>query len=45
VLISADGRRLDINDWQKFGVAAILDKSALTPADLTESLKYGEFKN
>jgi CheY-like chemotaxis protein len=42
VLLSADGKRLDIRDWRKFGVAAILDKSALTPADLKGSLKYGE---
>jgi CheY-like chemotaxis protein len=42
ILLSSDGKRLDITDWQNYGVVAILDKSALTPQDLKESLKYGK---
>jgi CheY-like chemotaxis protein len=42
VLLSHDGKRLDIKDWEKYGVVGILDKSEMTPDSLKESLKYGK---
>ncbi|MDR3125844.1 MAG: response regulator [Candidatus Nomurabacteria bacterium] len=42
VLLTPEAKRLNIKDWRQYGVAAILDKTGLTPDILRESLRYGE---
>jgi CheY-like chemotaxis protein len=42
VLLHSDGKRLDINDWKKYGVVRILDKSQTTPEKIRESVIYGK---
>jgi len=42
VLLSADGKRLNIADWEKYGVVEILDKTQLTPNSLNKSLIKGK---
>jgi DNA-binding response OmpR family regulator len=41
VIISADGARLHPEDWQSYGVVAIVDKATLTPETIEETLAYG----
>lgn len=46
VLLSSNGKRLDIKDWQKYGVVEILDKTELTPEKLNNTWeKYGKSSN
>jgi CheY-like chemotaxis protein len=39
VLLSTDGKRLDIGDWRRYGVVEIFDKGELTPEMLNRAMK------
>ena len=45
VLLSSDGKRLNHDDWKKYGVVKILDKSETTAEIINGSLEYGKFKD
>ena len=46
ILLSSDGKRLNIDDWRNYGVVGILDKIELTSEKLNNAWRnYGKYSN